>query len=87
MGKCTAPKWFGFRQWFEARFDSLCAEHDIQYTRGCPYLKFRSDIVMTIKMWERGYPVMAAFTLIYNLSFGTIYWVYKRLNDLRKRLF
>jgi hypothetical protein len=79
VSNCTIPRLFGFKNWFDSLFADLCDWHDGEYVRGCPYLKFKSDVVISWKIAKRGYRALGILTLIYCTTLGSIYWIYRRM--------
>jgi hypothetical protein len=71
--KCTVPKLFGFREWFEERFGDLCAAHDDAYVNRSGS-QIAADWVFAKGMWQRGYGWLAIPSFIVIASFGWLYW-------------
>lgn len=69
---CTIPQVFGLREWYDARFNDLCKEHDDAYIARSGKLK--ADYKLVKGMVQRGYPVVASLTGIFVLTVGTVYY-------------
>jgi len=83
MGKCTILSIFGIKDWWDARFDHLCREHDDAYKTFCIIKKTKADFCYftgMCKMRHRYIP-LACLTLPVLLTLGTVYWLYKRTLD------
>ena len=82
MARCSVPRILGFGDWFDSRFDDLCHEHDRRYKTLNPLKKIQADFSMSSKVCQRGYVLLGIVSLCFLLSFGTVYWVWKRLLNI-----
>lgn len=77
--KCTIPKIFGLREWFESRFGDLCEYHDLAYVER-KGLRIVADYQFAKGMWMRGYRWLAVPSFLAVYMFGWLYW-YDILGD------
>lgn len=71
--KCTIPKIFGFRKWFENRFGDLCAIHDAKYIKREGW-RIVVDYHFAKGMWQRGYGWLAIPSFVVIYAIGWWWW-------------
>jgi len=86
MARCTIPRIFGLQDWFDSKFLDLCVKHDEYYICGNPLKKFYSDFWIAWMLTKRGYWYIGVASLPYNLTGGTVFWVWRRLSPVRKKI-
>ena len=71
--KCTIPKIFGIREWWELRFSALCEVHDAHYTEK-KISRISADYIYSKGMWEKDYKLLSALSYSGLRAVGWVYW-------------
>jgi len=70
---CTLPKIIGLYEWYERNFGAFCRVHDSAY-RYKTMSKGRADLILSQRIWNRGYPVFSLLTYVFTSTIGWYYW-------------
>ena len=78
MGKCTVPKIFGIKKWFDKKFNDLCEQHDLLYSTRIWHDKVVTDFSLSLEFARRGYHALAFAAIAYTTLLGIPYWLFKK---------